>query len=313
MTETPETTPAATSGERAAGDLSDENAAFIKSLGWDIDEIEAKIFRAILVFPNGCPSGITFADIWEKRPFFLSRKPQAPGSPADALSEQPRSLSQTPSERDEGLEEKVEAIRLEGDAVNLSLDAWRELCNKDDRTSPEEYPEMCLITFDELKDFMARSSRLRRALIGTPPNPASESGKPSGHASGLRPAASEAYADRPYVLLKRGLFYRWNNRGYTSSIHEAGRYTKEQAEEYSRDREDQVTMRLDSDFAPPSVAHGTETSERGQMKPRDGGWTMFEKQKKALSDERNANFLILLIGIPIVLFIGAFALSFAPS
>jgi hypothetical protein len=35
--------------------------------------------------------------------------------------------------------------------------AWHELVEKDDRTSPEEYPDMCLITFDELKEFMTRS------------------------------------------------------------------------------------------------------------------------------------------------------------
>lgn len=39
----------------------------------------------------------------------------------------------------------------------ISLDqfveqAWRDLCEKDDRTSPEEYPEMCLITQDELRE-----------------------------------------------------------------------------------------------------------------------------------------------------------------
>lgn len=35
-------------------------------------------------------------------------------------------------------------------------DAWNELVHKDDRTSPEEYPDMCLISFDELKDYMER-------------------------------------------------------------------------------------------------------------------------------------------------------------
>lgn len=37
-------------------------------------------------------------------------------------------------------------------------DAWQELLDKDDRTSPEEYPEMALITRDELAEFMARAS-----------------------------------------------------------------------------------------------------------------------------------------------------------
>jgi hypothetical protein len=38
-------------------------------------------------------------------------------------------------------------------------EAWNELVSKDDRTSPEEYPEMCLIAFDELCDFMARAMK----------------------------------------------------------------------------------------------------------------------------------------------------------
>lgn len=36
-------------------------------------------------------------------------------------------------------------------------DAWDELVNKDDRTSPEEYQDHCLISFEELQDFMSRS------------------------------------------------------------------------------------------------------------------------------------------------------------
>jgi hypothetical protein len=34
-------------------------------------------------------------------------------------------------------------------------EAWRELVEKDDRTSPAEYPDMALITRDELAGFMA--------------------------------------------------------------------------------------------------------------------------------------------------------------
>lgn len=52
--------------------------------------------------------------------------------------------------------------------------AWRDLVEKDDRTSPADYPEMCLITFDELADYMASAvstlptpdvEALRAALI----------------------------------------------------------------------------------------------------------------------------------------------------
>lgn len=35
------------------------------------------------------------------------------------------------------------------------LEAWRELSEYTDRTSPAEYPDMCLITFNELRMFMA--------------------------------------------------------------------------------------------------------------------------------------------------------------
>lgn len=33
-------------------------------------------------------------------------------------------------------------------------DAWQDLVDKDDRTSPEEYPDMALITREELADYM---------------------------------------------------------------------------------------------------------------------------------------------------------------
>ena len=35
------------------------------------------------------------------------------------------------------------------DPVAAMREAWRDLCEKDDRTSPVEYPDMALITFDE--------------------------------------------------------------------------------------------------------------------------------------------------------------------
>jgi hypothetical protein len=35
---------------------------------------------------------------------------------------------------------------------------WRDLLDKDDRTSPAEYPEMCLITKEELQDYMERAA-----------------------------------------------------------------------------------------------------------------------------------------------------------
>ena len=45
-----------------------------------------------------------------------------------------------------------------GDLVERVADAWQELIEYDDRTSPEEYPEMALITREELAAFMARTA-----------------------------------------------------------------------------------------------------------------------------------------------------------
>lgn len=38
-------------------------------------------------------------------------------------------------------------------------DAWNDLLEKDDRTSPEDTPDMALITFEELYEFMCRAQR----------------------------------------------------------------------------------------------------------------------------------------------------------
>ncbi|MYL99573.1 hypothetical protein GR702_17570 [Novosphingobium sp. FGD1] len=39
-----------------------------------------------------------------------------------------------------------------------ALEAWQELVEYDDRTSPEGYPDMALITFEELRMFMSRAA-----------------------------------------------------------------------------------------------------------------------------------------------------------
>ncbi len=41
-------------------------------------------------------------------------------------------------------------------------DAWNDLLEKDDRTSPEDTPEMALITFEELCEFMCRAHGVGR-------------------------------------------------------------------------------------------------------------------------------------------------------
>ena len=65
----------------------------------------------------------------------------------------------------------ADAIRQGEGEVFTGVEAWDELVNVDDRTSPEEYPDMCLITRDELIDFMKRA---------TPASHASDGGKADG-------------------------------------------------------------------------------------------------------------------------------------
>ena len=44
--------------------------------------------------------------------------------------------------------------------------------------------------------------------------------------------------DRDFVVIRRrGYFYRPNWRGYTSSIHEAGRYDRTEAERHAKNTE----------------------------------------------------------------------------
>jgi hypothetical protein len=50
----------------------------------------------------------------------------------------------------------VEAVRTSTDV--LIDDCWEGLCERDDRTSPAEYPDMCLITHAELAEFMSRAA-----------------------------------------------------------------------------------------------------------------------------------------------------------
>jgi hypothetical protein len=51
----------------------------------------------------------------------------------------------------------------------MATELWQELLDKDDRTSPEDYPDMALITRDELVDFLhviaeAERDRLRERV-----------------------------------------------------------------------------------------------------------------------------------------------------
>lgn len=60
-----------------------------------------------------------------------------------------------------------------------ALALWTDLCEKDDRTSPEEYPDMALITQDEfcstLDRFRAEGVEVERREHGNCPKCGSES------------------------------------------------------------------------------------------------------------------------------------------
>lgn len=44
------------------------------------------------------------------------------------------------------------------DTTDLIEIEWQNLLDKDDRTSPIEYPDMCLITKQELAEIMTRAA-----------------------------------------------------------------------------------------------------------------------------------------------------------
>ena len=66
--------------------------------------------------------------------------------------------------------DKIAALEQAGEPVavsdGLTLDeAWQDLVDKDDRTSPEEYPDMALITREELADYMQSPQSRGQALV----------------------------------------------------------------------------------------------------------------------------------------------------
>lgn len=83
------------------------------------------------------------------------------GSPDDALAGLKGALDALKSG------DPVKAASPEGEAETLEeakQDCWSQLCEVDDRNSPEEYPDMCLITQEELFAFMDAA-----AEASTPP------------------------------------------------------------------------------------------------------------------------------------------------
>ena len=70
------------------------------------------------------------------------------------------------------------------------------------------------------------------------------------------PASEPAAASAPqnWVVRKNGYFYRPNSRGYTASILEAGRYTREEAEAHAAASSGEVTAHPASDFPAPAPA-----------------------------------------------------------
>ena len=69
--------------------------------------------------------------------------------------------------------------------VEVADDHWQRLCDVDDRTSPAEYPDMCLITREELGDAIADAVALalkvedrRKRALDEPPTYARAGGPP---------------------------------------------------------------------------------------------------------------------------------------
>ena len=55
---------------------------------------------------------------------------------------------------------------LREDAGLTPEEAWQELCEAPDITSPEEYPDHALITIEQLADYMRRASTTERSHNG---------------------------------------------------------------------------------------------------------------------------------------------------
>lgn len=81
--------------------------------------------------------------------------------------------------------------------------------------------------------------------------------------------------DKPYVLMRRGYFYRPRACGYTDKIEEAGRYSWEEAKEHVHDDHEPVTMHLASDFEQDVVVkHGVRADKSIwiSVTKKDNGW-----------------------------------------
>ena len=100
-------------------------------------------------------------------------------------------------------------------------------------------------------------------------------------------------AEAIYVLRSRGYFFRPDYRGYTSSIHEAGRYTLEQCEQYTRNREG-VTYDTASQWEETAFNVQPVTADAVQYYREKTGAGMVEA-KKVLNTEKKRRALSELV------------------
>jgi len=96
--------------------------------------------------------------------------------------------------------------------------------------------------------------------------------------AGTGERASAATAERPYVVLKRGLFWRPNDRGYTYNIAEAGRYTREEAEARCHPDNEPVTMELASKY------ESMKTYTQAELDQHVAAATAKERQARELAE-----------------------------
>lgn len=94
--------------------------------------------------------------------------------------------------------------------ADLADRAWQELLDKDDRTSPEECPEMCLITQDELRGFIAAAQAPAELPWDSPHN---------RHYEIVERAAKEIYNAFPWPY--HGEKPKWFNNGNSDKQDEA--------------------------------------------------------------------------------------------
>lgn len=117
---------------------------------------------------------IRFRLVWEKAAEGdAAREADKKGTPEMALGDGWRANEQETSRLISVLDQVIKSLATPSQPDPQSrepsltvADAWQDLVDKDDRTSPEEYPDMALITREELADYMQSAQSRGQAFDG---------------------------------------------------------------------------------------------------------------------------------------------------